>query len=227
MSDLQETEEMKNFAIKDCALIALATGKRAQNLRELRNFVAEIELDSIYYHFWGGRLRPRFDDPEFHNDFAVWARHGLHDKVLAERLSLIDPTLYTDLDDLRTELLEVIEARLDELEYPPLAKYDDQFEFIRSQIVIFDTHQEVSVPEEFVPILPRMSVGSIFYHFIDARSRNDSHLDDFQNWMRDLDPQYVELCDTIHEIDPYFCSLVELRAKLVRVFESFFGKVAA
>lgn len=59
------------FAVKDCALIALATGEHAQTLRELREKISTIDAGSISYQFWGGLLRPRFDDPEFQNDFAV------------------------------------------------------------------------------------------------------------------------------------------------------------
>ncbi|MFQ5825162.1 MAG: DUF5752 family protein [bacterium] len=217
--------EVAPFAIKDCALIAIATGKRAQGLRELKDHLQTITPDSIYYHFWGGLLRPRFDDPEYHNDFAIWSRHGLHDKIIAERLSLIDPTDFTTLEDLRQELIEVIEERLDEVEIPPWAKHDDQFEFICSQIVIFDTHQEIKHPREFVQILPRMSVGSIFYHFIDARRRNESGMDDFQNWIRELGDEYTNLCRYINEIDPYFSTLAELRSQITKVFSTFFKKV--
>lgn len=219
-----DLENVQPFSIKDCALVAIASGKRAQNLRELCNILSTIDADSIYYHFWGGLLRPRFDDPEYHNDFAFWVRHGLHDKVLSERLSLIDPTDFNDLEDLRQELLEVIEERLDELEFPPLAKRDNQFEFIRSQIVIFDTHQEVNESSEFVKIFPRMSVGSIFYHFIDSQRRNENSLDDFQNWMKDLGKRYNRLCHDINEIDPYFSTLTELRDKLLNAFLEFFKK---
>ncbi|HSG26894.1 MAG TPA: DUF5752 family protein, partial [Candidatus Krumholzibacterium sp.] len=73
------------FEIRDCALAAVATGLSAENLKELRSVIRDVDQGSLYYHFWGGLLRPRFDDPEFNNDFAAWARHALHDKVLAER----------------------------------------------------------------------------------------------------------------------------------------------
>ena len=209
------------FAIKDCTLIAIASGKRARNPNDLKNILTTIDVDSIYYHFWGGRLRPRFDDPEYHNDFAIWARHGLHDKILSERLSLIDPTEFPNLEDLRNEIIEIIEERLEEVEVPPLSTYDNQFEFIRSQIVIFDTHQKVSTPADFVDVLPRLSVGSVFYHFIDAHRRNENRLDDFQNWMKGLG-KYEELCKNLNEIDPYFLSLTDLRRRLTEVFAHFF-----
>jgi len=72
-------KQQKNppFAVKDCALAAISTGQRAQNLKELRERLIGIHPGAVYYHFWGGALRPRFDDPEYNNDFASWARHAL------------------------------------------------------------------------------------------------------------------------------------------------------
>ena len=32
--------------------------------------------------------------------------------------------------------------------------------------------------------VPNMSVGSIFYHFIDARRRSPEMMDDFRTWLR-------------------------------------------
>ena len=136
------------FAVKDCALAAIATGRRAQNLSELRDKLETIHLGSIYYHFWGWRLRPRFEDPEYNNDFAVWVRRDLQEPVLGERLAVIDPTDYPDLESLRRELIEVIDERLDQLDYVPWAKPDKHFYFVRSQIVVFDTHQRIDRPED-------------------------------------------------------------------------------
>jgi hypothetical protein len=219
----RENTNMDPFIIKDCTLIAIATGKRAGNLRELRALLGDIELASIYYHFWGGLLRPRFDDPEYHNDFAIWVRHALHDKVLAERLSLIDPNDFSNLESLRQELLEIIEERLDEIDYSPSAPRDHQFEFIRSQIVIFDTRKIVKQPREFVKAVPQMSVGSIFFHFIDARRRNPGALDDFRNWLNNFAQKYDDLYAVIGEIDPYFSSLSELRNELTSAFTNSFN----
>jgi hypothetical protein len=212
------------FEIKDCALIALATGKKVQNLHEMSDVLSFITPDSIYYHFWGGLLRPRFDDPEYHNDFAIWAAHSLHDKVLAERLALVDPTEFHTLDDLRHELIDLIEERLDEVEYPIWAKRDDQFEFISSQIVIFNTKKIVSQPRDFIEVIPNLSVGSIFFHFIDARRRLDNSVDDFQNWFSNFGDEHKELCRRIAEIDPYFVSLTKLRQQLTQVFNDYFQK---
>jgi hypothetical protein len=65
----RNNSELAPFQIKDCTLIAIATGERVRNLRELRERLHDIDPNSICYHFWGGLLRPRFDDSEYHPDF--------------------------------------------------------------------------------------------------------------------------------------------------------------
>lgn len=160
-----------SFAVKDCALAAIATGRRAQNLRELRDVLAVVHPGAIYYHFWGHLLRPRFDDPEYNNDFAVWCFRSLHDRKIAERLSIVDPTDFPDQESLRRELIEIIEERLDETEFPPWAKTDQQFNFVRSQIIVFDTRKRLDHPRELAAVVPHLPPSSIFYHFVDARRR--------------------------------------------------------
>jgi hypothetical protein len=212
------------FEVKDCAIIALATGKKAQNIRELKEILVTIDTDSIYYHFWATLLRPRFDNPQYHNDFAIWVANQLNDKILAERLALIDPTDFGSLDQLREDIIEVLEERAYELEYPAWSKGDEQFEFIRSQLVIFKTDTIISTPPDFCKFLPEMSVGSIFYHFIDSRSRLKGGLDDFQNWLNSFNGKYQDLCHSIAAVDPYFTSLVELRGKLAGIFNHYFTR---
>ena len=207
------------FAIKDCALVALATGRRAQNLRELRDQVMEIHAGSLFHHFWGGLLLPRFEEPEYNNDFAAWARHCLHDNRLAERLAVIDPTDFPDLEALRRELLEVIEERLEESEHVPWTKGDQQFQFVRSQVVVFDTHKRAETPEALGEMIPHLPVGSIFYHFIDARRRPPVRVDDFRAWLSGCGDRYAPLVDGLSAVDPFFATLTQLRAQLAAVFQ--------
>jgi len=210
------------FAIKDCALIAIATGKRALILKELRDVLLEIDHGSIYYHMWGGLLEPRFEEREFNNDFAAWARHGLHDGVLAERLALVDPTTVGDLEELRQELVEIIEERLDESEYLPWARATQPFEFVRSQIVVFDTHQRVQRVEELARMIPQLSASAIFYHFIDARRRLPEGCNDFSLWLASFGGAYEDLRQRLAAIDPYFRSLTELRQEIAAIFHAYF-----
>ncbi len=213
------------FKIRDCALIAMATGFRAQNLREFRDALSQVHRGSIYHHFWGRLLQPQFDEPEYNNDFAAWAFHGLHDKSLAERLAVVDPAEYDDLEELRLELIEIVEDRLDESEMVPWAQADQQFYFTRSQIVVLDTGLAAAEPVELARLMPRLSYGSVFYHFIDARRRTDTKSDDFSAWLAGFGTDYEDLSHQFLLIDPYFSSLKEIRRQLADLMAAYFEEV--
>jgi DNA-binding transcriptional regulator/RsmH inhibitor MraZ len=206
------------FEVKDCALLAISTGLRAQNLREFKDHLETVEEGCIYYHFWGGLLRPSFDNPEFPNDFAEWALNALHDVVLAERLAVIVPSQYESLEVMRRELLDVVEERLDEVDQLAWTARDQQFHFVHSQIVIFDTKRRIADPNEFKDAIAKMSNSSLFYHFIDARRRTQDERDDFTVWLSAFGDTHQDLIDRLALIDPYFSSLTQLRKLLVPIF---------
>lgn len=216
----------EEFAIKDCALIAIATGQKAITLKEFLSCLLDTSPGSIYYHFWGELLQPRFEEREYNNDFAGWVRHFLHDAVLAERLAVIDPTDYEHLEDLRQEVVDLVEQRLDESEYLHWTHATRQFEFIHSQIVVFDTGQRIRRPEQLADVIPAVSPSTIFYHFIDARRRSPDGTDDFRSWLRGLGRRYDPLCDRLATVDPYFGSLFELRDELAGIFAQFSGRAS-
>lgn len=210
------------FAVKDCALATLATGRKARLLQSLRTELAQVESASIYHHFWGGLLEPRFEVREYNNDFAAWARHGLHDPVLAERLALLDPNRYADLEALRQDLLDLIDARLDEAEHLMWAPASEQFELLRSQIVVFDTGARLDAPEGLPAAVRLLSPGSLFYHFVDARRRNPDGGDDFSDWLTIFGERHAPLREGLADVDPFFGSLRDLQARLTALFDDYF-----
>ncbi|MFQ5912992.1 MAG: DUF5752 family protein [Nitrospinota bacterium] len=210
----------KPFFIKDCDLIALATGVWAQNLRELRDRVTQVERQSLYFHFFGRLLRPSFDDPDYRNDFATWADRSLRDHRLAERLGMLDPLQYEDVEDLRGALIDTLEERLaEEEETFPWAKSGQEFYFSTAQVVVFDTGLVVATPMELAALLPRLSTGTIFYHFVEARRRVPAGKDDFTFWLEGLDRGHEELCGSLAQVDYYYGSLAQLREALTQVFQ--------
>jgi hypothetical protein len=210
------------FSIKDCALVALATGRKARLLQEFRSELAGIEAGSIYHHFWGSLLEPRFEEREYNNDFAAWVRHGIHDAVLAERLAALDPTRFSDLELLRREIIELVDDRVDEAEHLLWSRATQQFEFICSQIVVFDTENRLEHPVELAKLLSGLSTSSIFYHFVDARRRTVDGRDDFSDWLAAWDGEFAPLEEQLKSVDPYFGSLAELRDELALLFSAYF-----
>lgn len=211
-----------DFAIKDCALLSMTTGRHAQDLRELELHLKDVHRGCIYHHFWGNRMRPRFELPEFQNDFAAWARNALHDHPLSERLGIINPSRVSNLEVLRNEVIDVIEERLAEREMAPAAQRGQEFTFIRSQTVVFDTHIRIHDPQQLCAIIPNMSLGSVYYHIIDARRRIYEGLDDFSSWLRGFGDEYKELIEMFNNLDPYFMSLTELRERVANVCTGYF-----
>jgi hypothetical protein len=215
--------ETRPFFVKDCALIALATGQKAQNLKELRDNLQRVDSSSLYYHFWGGLLHAGFEEREYGNDFAEWVRHSVHDAALAERLAVIDPSGFENLELMRQCLVEIIEERLDETEALTWVPVDRQYQFIRSQIVVFSTECAAQRPEQLAGIIPKLSASSVFYHFIDARQRLPDGEDDFRAWLSAWGERYADLKRQLAAIDPYFTTLNELRDQVAGTFAALGG----
>jgi len=204
------------FVVIDCAMLSVATGVSAQNLRELRDRLRSVPASSLYFHFWGAHLRSGFEEPEYSNDFASWAQRGLNDLGLAERLGVIDPA--GELEGLREQLLEAVEQRLYEREFVPWAPADQEFHFLRATLLVFDTGLRLNTPQALGAALPRFSPGSLFYHFIDARRRPPEGIDDFRAWLSGFGDRYAVLNERIAAIDPNFISLSQLGRQLSQAF---------
>jgi hypothetical protein len=206
------------FRVQYCAAITLTTGRSASNLRELRDHVAGASLDSIAHHFYGGLLRPTFDDPEYRNDFALWAQRQLHDEILGERLAAVDPLAFANPEDLRQHLLDVIEDRLAESETVPHAHPGLEFHFLRSRLVVLDTGLRASTPEELASLLPQLTAGNIYFHFVEARRIAPRKSDDFSAWLADWGGDYEAVRQRVASIDFHLWSLAEMHSQLVHCF---------
>jgi uncharacterized protein DUF5752 len=200
------------LSIRDCAQITISLARSAQNVRELRDRIAEVPIQSILHHFFETQLRPSFDDPEFSNDFARWAGRSLRDPVLAERLGIVDALQYDDSEGLRLHLLDVLEERLSEIFHIPSVAPGHEFQFLRSQLVVFSTDRRAATPDELAALVPRLSTGSLFYHFVEARRRNPGRHDDFTLWLRAWPEPWPSFAERLERIGVHHRSLTEIRA---------------
>ncbi len=204
------------FEVKSCALIVQMDGlPSAINLRELRDRVERCSSASIYHHFVERQLRPTFDDPEFTNDFATWAYRAIGDDVLAERLGILDPFLTDSIESLRAEVLEILEERLSEIDHIPWAGPGKGFFFMRASIVVFDTGMRINEPRNILWALTRMTRRSVYYHFVEGRSRHHGGGDDFSEWLRAGGELGRKLAGAFSSVDVQFYSLRGLRDELI------------
>jgi hypothetical protein len=81
--------------------------------------------------------------------------------------------------------------------------------------VVFDTGVELSEPTDLGRQIPNMSLGSIYYHFVEARRRTETRIDDFSTWLLEWEPETESLIKSLANIDFYFMTLSELKNSLV------------
>ncbi len=205
------------FEVKDCALLIRMSGlPPAFNLRELRERIAACSDNVLFHHYCETTLRPTFDNPDYRNDLAVWSKLYLGDRVLAERLGILDPYAFSSLGELRAATLEVIDERLGELTMIPWARPGDEFFFMEATTVMFSAGVRISHPSELADAVRKMTNGSIYFHFLEARRRSPTGKDDFTAWLLENNDggknrPYIE---ALGGIDFYFHSLADLRKEL-------------
>jgi hypothetical protein len=208
---------MKPFEVKDCALLMRMSGlPPAMNLRELRDRIATCDGNAMYHHFCETTLRPTFDDPDYRNDFAVWSKQYLGDRVLAERLGILDPYSFPGMEELRAVVLEIIDDRLGELTMIPWVRPGDEFLFKQSTTVVFDTGERIQDPKDLHDAIRRMTNGSVYYHFLEALRRPPVGKDDFSSWLMDAGEEFEPYLRILRSIDIQFHSLAHLREDLAR-----------
>lgn len=209
---------MKNFLIYDCALLTRTSGlPAALNLRELRERLASCSSNVIYHHFCETPMVASFDNPDYRNDVAVWVKLHLGDRVLAERLGIIDPYAFFDMEELRTLTLDLIDERLSELPFVPSAPDGSEFFFMESTTVVFDTGRTIEHPRDLASSILTMTGSSIYFHFLEARRRHPENIDDFSSWLMDSPEKYHSEVKALHSIDFSFYTLSELRNELAKM----------
>lgn len=210
------------FAVKDCTLITRMAGvKEALNLRELEERVKNCPDESLFHHFCETVIRPTFDYPDYTNDFALWAGAELRDKKLAERLSLINPYKCASFDELRQQLMDILQERLGEIDHIPWAPKGRAFQFMQAATVVFDTGIVLETAGDLCTKISDLSLGSIYYHFVEARRRTESHVDDFTAWLLETGENVQDLTASLQMIDFYFMTLAELRSTLIAITSNF------
>lgn len=206
---------MTPFVVMDCVLLTRMSGlPEAASLREVRERIAICSENVLYHHFFETLLRPSFDYPDYHNDFAVWAKLHLADPVLAERFGILDPCAFASLEELRVAILDIIDERLNALPSAPAVSRGAEFYFFEADTVVFDTGDRICTPTELAKAVARMTTGSLFFHFIEARRREPLGMDDFTAWLGQFGDEGAACREALAGIDFSFLTLSELRDEI-------------
>jgi hypothetical protein len=207
------------FVFADYAGLVMPTGKRAANLRELTDLVRTAPIEVLHHHLHRTFLLQHFGAWDFPNDFARWASRSLEDQALAEKLAALDPFAQGSLETAREVIVDLLEEHMDVLPFMPSARPGFEFHFASGHFVALPGQREVWTVGEMRSAIAEAPLGSIFYHFHEARLRGpDIDVDDLSQW---IEGQFgpMPLVDALRGIDFYFYSLEELRERLVKIFD--------
>jgi small-conductance mechanosensitive channel len=198
------------------------TGFRAKNLRELADVLKTAPDSVVYYHTHHFLEEHHYLTPEPANDFAIWVSDALGDEVLGERLAAVDTFEFASLGALRERLVSIIEEHLTmEAEHENGhrdAPDGREFHFVKSVSLVLPTPYVAHDLREFVEVLRKVSLGSLYFHVFEARLRLGRDLNDFSTWLEDS-LEEKELAERISRFDPYNYTLEGLRSSLIQLIE--------
>ena len=207
---------MGEFQFTACLEIKELTGKKAEDEQELLDLIEEVSEDSIYFHTHSCFLRHRYISGLYPNDFADWATLQVRDRVLGEKLGEITPEPNKTIEDIRTEIVDLIDNHLSSINVVPAVVYGHPFYFMQSRIIEVPTGITVSNLAEFTEVFKTINTSAIYNHMFEARIRNKRGRSDFALWISDALGN-KQLADKIEAIDSYMYSLESLRSRILEI----------
>ena len=206
------------FVFVGCVELRQGLDRRAMDERELMDRLEEVPSGSIFYHTHGYFLRHRALSIAYGNDFATWVAVHVRDQALAERLAVVNPFEFANLEDLREELIITIHDHLARLSSVPRVEFGEPFYFQQSHIVEVQLGPACTTLPEFRAALAEVDTSAIYFHMVEARARLGRRSGDFAEWVRHSLGR-PELGEQIERIDAYMTSLERVRARLLALVD--------
>ncbi len=208
------------FEFVGCTELREILGVKAEDEVQLLDLLEEVPIESIYYHTHEYFLRHQFLLGPYPNDFATWVATQVRDRVLGERLGVIDPYEFETLEDLREALISVMEDHLSKMHAVPRVDDGEPFYFMLSRMVEVPTETVARTLQELRDGIARLDTSAIYFHFYAARIRRNRRDSDFTIWAEE-GLHMPELAQHLRAINPYIFSLEQLRKRLVEICDTF------
>lgn len=202
----------EDFALYECSLVRLATGRTLVNLREALEALRSASAAVLEHHMMRCALEDHFELYEFPNDLARWCWDSLGERDLAEELALVNPYAFSGLEELRRELVEMLEGHLWGSTRATLCRPGMELSLVESRLITFDTNERYGTLAALAQGVQNMSRRSLYYHFHEAYRRHGG--DDFSDWL-ERKGGYGSLVATLRQLDFYSLSLTQLRETVI------------
>lgn len=206
------------FRFVSCMELREVLGKRAMDEHRLLELIEEVPADSIYYHTHSYFLRHAYTQQLYSNDFANWVVLYAQDRVLGERLGVLDPFAFSDIEQLREEILHIMADHLNHSTIASRCVVNEPFEFIRSHIIEIPLDLEASTLSEFYDALTNVEIGAVYNHVCEARMRKRPLSVDFARWLSSEEGLGLQgLALHVEQVGRLGLSLEGIRNKILRL----------
>ena len=207
------------FRFVSCIELREVLGKRAMDEHRLLELIEEAPPDSIYYHTHSYFLRHAYTQQLYSNDFAAWIVLYAQDRVLGERLGVLDPFDFSDIEQLRDEIVRIMADHLNHsTTVVPRCIVSEPFEFLRSHIIEIPLGLEARSLREFYDVLADVEVGAVYNHVCEARMRKKPLSADIAYWLSSEEGLGLqELGSKVEKVGRLGLSLEGMRNKILRL----------
>jgi len=135
-------------------------------------------------------------------------------------LESIDTCQFKSIRSLREKIISTIKEYLEEQKGKSLREVPEgqEFHFIRTISFILTTGYQAWDLLEFIEILNKISIHSIYFHVFESRIRLEKGINDFSNWIS-TNLGYDDLAEEIAGLDPYTYTMEGLRKELIDIIK--------
>jgi hypothetical protein len=188
-------------------------GIKARNPAELLDGLRTVPASSVYYHTHRFLQEHMYLSPEPPNDFSYWLTSILSLRELGEAVAAVDVIRFNSLEELRGELVRVLEDYLSQGKYTVSSPEGSEFHFMSSKLFILPTRYAAHDFTEFADAVGKISARSLYFHLFESRLRLQAGENDFSEWFESAgEPR---LAREIARLDPYTMTLEGLRERIV------------
>ena len=208
------------FQFSSSASLERLTGRRASNLKDLLDLIKTCSTSSIFYHTFSAFLKLREAQVPYNSDFAIWVARMLNEQSLAEKLMAVDLSEHNTLESLRKRLIQLIGHHIKE---NPLCRRkiaDEPFYLHDVTRFVYLTDHFAYDLTSFREVLTKVSVYSIYFHFIESRLHSQLMTDDFSAWIEES-LEMPLLAQRIQQIDISVYTLEGLRSRIIQLIDEF------
>ncbi|AEH22585.1 hypothetical protein TOPB45_0483 [Thermodesulfobacterium geofontis OPF15] len=201
------------FIFKSELWIPKYTGIKVYSINEFIKALKEVDKFSIFYHMYINIFNYHNLPTFYTNSISYWFfKNGY--LLLAEKLSIIDPLDYFDLEELRIALINILEKNYDK-NWNRKEKYP--FYFITAEREIIECGKIAHNLDEFIEGIKKSSINSLFYHLITSRIENKTIINDYSAWLYSIGE--AKKAEKINKLDPYTLTLYEIKEEIIKILE--------